>query len=227
MPVSPTVTWQRPSDAELASATRTLQHALDDEQRAVRALVEFYDPSGNYAARSFLDVAPNDPFDIVPADLLAITLLDVTAEPRAVRLMLDAGETRDVIVGVLRDIPRDADLVDADATVLEAASALHIHVKAALGKNPWVIASKLCARKRPALFPVRDSVIVAQLGLQNRDHRIDWLVFRHLLSDDALRTRVRDLSDRAGAELDIPLHDVPELRLIDTLLWMIRPAHRS
>jgi len=32
-------------------------------------------------------------------------------------------------------------------------------IKSTLGADPWVTTSKLCARKRPALFPVRDKPV--------------------------------------------------------------------
>jgi hypothetical protein len=48
--------------------------------------------------------------------------------------------------------------------------AVYSPVKQALGNpevkrtNPWVTASKLCARKRPHLFPVREKVVCTLLS---------------------------------------------------------------
>ena len=68
------------------------------------------------------------------------------------------------------DIP-DCDLANAGIRALTAMQQHYEAVKQALSadtvKNPnaWVTASKLCARKRPDLFPVRDKEVCDYLGL--------------------------------------------------------------
>jgi hypothetical protein len=75
--------------------------------------------------------------------------------------MLNGGSTRDALLRKLVDIP-DCDLASAGIPALTAMVELYEAVKRALSaetvRNPnaWVTASKLCARKRPDLFPVRD-----------------------------------------------------------------------
>ena len=71
---------------------------------------------------------------------------------------------------------------------LLAMAELHHALKRALSPpevtkpNPWVTDSKLCARKRPDLFPVRDSVVCAYLGLidPKGNYEVDWQVFLHV-----------------------------------------------
>jgi len=193
-------------------------------------MAQFYDPSGKYAGLTFHTLppaAPPDPADddLTAADLLAITLMDVDATPWAVRQLLQEGEVRRAVLAVLRDVPTTVDLAGASQDELDAAVRLYRALKAGLGGvNPWVTASKLAARKRPALIPVRDSVVTDLLGLPSRDVRQDWPVFRHLLVDADVVAGLRGLAATATADHGAPdLAAVPDLRLLDTLLWM-RPA---
>ena len=128
-------------------------------------MAQFYDPSGKYAGLTFHTLppaAPPDPADddLTAADLLAITLMDVTATPLAVRQLLEDGKPRQDALEALRRVPTTVDLAGASPAQLDAAVRLYRALKAGLGGvNPWVTASKLAARKRPALIPVRDSVV--------------------------------------------------------------------
>lgn len=71
---------------------------------------------------------------------------------------------------------------------MEAAAALYAVVKAQFSDgNMWVSASKLCARKRPRLIPVRDSVIVAGLGLPDVDFGEDLLIMGAALESQEIR----------------------------------------
>jgi len=133
-------------------------------------LARYYDRSGNYAGASFVETAPNPVNDIVASDLHAVSLLSVTIGPGATRRFLEPGTVRDHLLASLGSVP-DKDLADADAEDLAAVARLYEAVKASL-RDPtsrtsdrWVTASKFCARKRPRLFPVRDSVVCNILGL--------------------------------------------------------------
>jgi hypothetical protein len=97
--------------------------------------------------------------------------------------------------------------------------------------NHWVFAAKLCARKRPALFPVRDNVVCRYLsGWQNlagsSEHatqgRLGWFssdiqVFANIASDEFLRRSLLSIQDQA-TKRDIRVDTLP-LRLLDVLLW--------
>ena len=113
----------------------------------------------------------------------------------------------------------------ADDTTLLAMAELHEELKLYLApsqskaKNPWVTTSKLCARKRPNLFPVRDNVVCSMLGLGN-SYQLDWQVFRRLMQASDLRERLDEIVDRAaerGAETGSPNN---RLRHLDAILWM-------
>jgi hypothetical protein len=163
--------WQLPPPDLLVEAERKALQAMrtDGPYPAPDRLARFYDADGDYAGASFAQLGPVDPMDITPTDLLATTLLSVRIRPGAARRMLHSGRTRDNLLRKLSDIP-DCDLANAGIRALTAMEQLYEAVKQALSadtvKNPnaWVTASKLCARKRPDLFPVRDKEVCDYLG---------------------------------------------------------------
>lgn len=221
--------WTEPTAATLDGARRAVDARLRSPDAAQR-VATFFAPSSDYAGLTFHTLPPvpvdAEHDDLTAADLLAVTLMEVTASPRAVRHLLEAGEHRDRVLAALRNVPTNIDLPTAAPTHLDAAAELYAALKSGLGgRNKWVTASKLAARKRPALIPVRDSVVVALLGLPNRDFRSDWLVFRHLVEDKDLVARLHVVAATATAEHDAPdLSGVPDLRLLDALLWMRPPV---
>ena len=183
--------WQPPPPDLAADAKQKAMEALrtDGPRAAQHRLARFYDTDGDYAGASFAQLGPIDPIDITPADLLATTLLSVRIRPGAARRMLARGDTRDILLRKLRDMP-DCDLANAGSPALTAMEGLYEAVKQALSadtvKNPnaWVTASKICARKRPDLFPVRDKEVCNYLGLtQWRNYQVDWQIFRSLIGD--------------------------------------------
>lgn len=190
--------------------------------RASELLVAYYNPSGRYAGGTFLDLKPNPAYEITPTDLYALSLLDVRAKPRGGRRLLESGPHRDRVRAALKDkrLPQKVDLRTADDETFAAAEELYIAVKTALGDNPWVTASKLCARKRPRFFPVRDNVVTVRRLELGKSWLIDWKVFQHLLNDssleDMLAKRLLDANEISGS---VAITD-PPLRVLDVLLWM-------
>lgn len=87
-----------------------------------------------------------------------------------------------------------------------------------------MVASKLCARKHPALIPVRDSAVVEVLRLGSRpNYKTHWLVYRFLLRDQAVAASLSSAAMDAVQIHGAPdLADLPSLRLLDSLLWMTR-----
>ena len=126
----------------------------------------------------------------------------------------------------LRDLP-DCDLANAGSPVLTAMEALYEAVKQALSadaveSNAWVTASKLCARKRPDLFPVRDTEVCDYLGLTPwRNYQVDWQIFRSLIGDPDIIAAIDMMSKAtvaaaAGRQLQA---DRSRLRLLDAAIW--------
>lgn len=225
---------ERPADWPDASGHFERAHtltmtALTGEMSRDR-FTSYYRTDGNYAGVTFLDVGPVDNYAITSGDLLALMTLNVSTPSYAIRQLLGPTRTKEAINRCLleRELPIDADVRFARASTLRAMERLYLQVKPALSqsdvhqKNAWVTASKLCARKRPDLFPVRDRIVCEYLGLlKNGNYQIDWQVFRYLISRRDVRDSIDLLVDHAmrlsGVELGSP---VRYLRHLDVALWM-------
>jgi hypothetical protein len=189
---------------------------------AVEDLGLYYRTEGNYAGRTFLDAPPVVANEFTAADLFAVSLLQVSVHPRAARLFLDPGPDHDTLITLLTSIPPDLELADAEESTYLVMARLYQKVKAILGKDPWVTASKVCARKRPRLFPVRDKRVRMLLGLyEYLDYTIDWQVFSHVMRQADVVHRLAELKEDAEGECedDVSLDPYP-VRHLDVLLWM-------
>jgi hypothetical protein len=217
---------REPEPHQLSRATEAARSAIGHPD-APELLRRYYDPTSGYAGPTFLDLDPNHPRDLTATDLYALSLLDVRATPLAGRRLLQAGEHRERVLTALAspDLPASADLLTASPATFDAAETLYLAVRDALGQMPWVATSKLCARKRPHFFPVRDSVVTELVLGLGQYYLVDWKVYRHLLADrklmgdlGAVTARASELSKRSGGIAD------PPLRVLDVLLWMTAPA---
>ncbi|WP_239072475.1 DUF6308 family protein [Streptomyces bauhiniae] len=153
--------------------------------------------------------------DVVTAeDLVAVQMLSVTV-PERVSLDLLEGDLGQQMSKLLREIPCELDMVDAEAEELESGSAAEwawdlLDAQYGVG---WVKAGKLLARKRPRLLPVYDRVVRCVLGSPSSF----WLDLHRALRADgrALHHELLDLRERAG----VP-KTVSALRVCDVVLWM-------
>ena len=216
----------------MTATTALLANALDiactavAHPRAGQLLHDYYDPAGDYAGATFTHLAPNPPGDITATDLYALSLLDVQAGPRAGRRLLEPGEHRSRVVEALSAsaLPGGADLTTAGPGTWAAAETLYLAVRDALGARPWVTASKLCARKRPRFFPVRDNVVTRLVLGGGTDYLVDWEMYRHLLRDRDLAAGLTNVVSQAHAlPGDITIDD-PPIRVLDIVLWMTAPT---
>jgi hypothetical protein len=202
---------------------------------AVDRLAAYYDRDRAYAGTMFLDAEPNDPFVIEPSDMYAITVLSMDLDVRLGRVLIDPGETRERIRRGLRGLDPTVAITDLEhgeggsAETLRRMFDLYHQLKTLLGDhtNRWVFASKMCARKRPLLFPVRDNLVCSYLGggraLKSGDgwpgdFSIDIQTYAylstHLQVDSALNSLRGELGER-GLRVDLE-----KLRLLDSALWM-------
>lgn len=222
--------WEVATPDQLERGLRAALGALN-APGVVDNVARYYDRDSNFAGATFLDLDPVDPYAVTSGDLLAITLLSVQAEPQAVRRLLEMTATNRELRHLLTEehLPLDADLAMASAATLEAMAAFHGAAKQALSldsttnKNPWVTASKLTARKRPDLFPVRDSVVCKYLGLQDgrQNYEVDWQVFRHIIQNDEVRRRLDSVVEEAATREGVNIgHPNRRLRHLDVVLWM-------
>jgi hypothetical protein len=224
--------WQQVAAEVTENAVAAALEALatDSSRPAPARLANFYDRSRNFAGATFVNLAPVDPDDITAVDLHATTLLSVEIGPGATRRLLDSSSTRTQVLDALADVP-DKDLLVAGPADLLSMEVLYGAVKDALSDpstanpNAWVTASKLCARKRPELFPVRDNLVCAHLGLlptgTRGDYQVDWQVYRALIGDHRVIGAIDALNPLIKAEArDRRVQtDTGRLRLLDAALW--------
>lgn len=226
----------------VVTATREALEALRDERTPAR-VAEYYDPTTDYAGATFAQLEPNDPDAITATDLLAVTTLAIDIRTSALRKFLQTEDNARNLKDKLRALPNKR-LEETDEADFAAMGEFYDTVKALLSRsdanfsNPWVTTSKLVARKRPGLFPVRDSVVCAYLGIDRlRDYAKDWYVFRELMRNGDIVDELGRLPDRVreAAAKQIPsrdeatpsrdeeepslILDTEPLRLLDAVLW--------
>lgn len=221
--------WAPVPDGALARAkAQTLAALAPDGPRPVGPrLAAYYALDGDYAGASFAQLFPNDPFDLTATDLHAVSLLSVRVGPGATRRFMSLGPVRSALLAALREVPT-VELEVAGADDLAAMARFYDEVKVHLGEpttassDRWVTASKICARKRPQLFPVRDSVVRDLLDLTRYgDYQIDWQVFRALVQDPEVTHAIESAlhaADQARANRDLVI-DLEQLRVLDAALW--------
>lgn len=161
--------------------------------------------------------------DVVTAeDLVAVQTLSVTVPAEAALDLLE-GTLGAQLSDLLRAVPADVDLAEADTADLAPGSpadkAWHL-----LEDQPgvgWVTAGKVLARKRPRLLPVYDRVVRCAVGRPPSF----WLALQAALhaDDHALHRELVTLRQAAG----VP-ETVSVLRVLDVVVWMRHRAdHRE
>ncbi len=148
---------------------------------------------------------------------------------------MNPGPLRTRVANYLHRLPTSLSLSDAEPAHLSNMHALYDDIRSMLpplgnrATNQWVFASKLCARKRPMLFPVRDSKVCTYLAdnqrMDNKAARLgtfirDIQVFAHLITHPKVVQRLTDLRARLDKEQPSWLFDWCDLRLLDAVLWM-------
>lgn len=149
-----------------------------------------------------------------PDDLLAVSLLSVNVSARASIQIL--GDRASLLTSLLKEIPTDLDLADADDDHIgDRSPATHLwNELRRLDRCGPVTTSKLLARKRPRLIPIRDKVVLQELDHPGVGF---WRDLRATLreNDGELAVHLAKIGERA--DLD---HDVSVIRIFDVLVWM-------
>lgn len=156
-----------------------------------------------------------------------MSLLNVKVGPGAARRLLDNERWRTAICRCLKAVPSTAGLVGAATCTLGPAGELYETIKQALkdptaaSSDPWVTASKLCARKRPFLLPVRDGKVRELLGIKKPySYRLDWQLYRELIRDSEVVGLLSAATSEATAPIGAPVGIAdPLLRVLDVALW--------
>lgn len=212
-------------DSELSNRALAVAREIASADDAVDQLARYYTVESDYAGATFAGLTPHDPNRVTPTDLLAATTLSVDIPPITIRRL-----TADTTVA-----RRAAELLESldPALGIEAAEARapqmaefyelvksSLHTVGSKTSNAWVTASKICARKRPRLFPVRDTVVTNRLGLK-QSYPDDWPVFAALMTDEDLGHRIDAAVLEANSREGVDVGDTTlRLKHLDVLLWM-------
>jgi uncharacterized protein DUF6308 len=199
------------SDSVPAAAQR-LRDGLEVPGLA-SALAVYYSPGSGLAGRSFSFLGANPRDAITADDLLAVSLLDITWRPGAVRDLLE--NRAELLSELLAGIRSDRDLWEATDADLAAIDPMWQALVGVEGVGT-ATASKLLARKRPRLCPVSDKVAVQAVGVPGST----WAALRALLSDPAARTAIERLRPASAP-------DVSLLRILDVAIWARHSPSRA
>jgi len=180
---------------------------LLDDPRSPALVAEYYDPAKNFVGMTFLDLAPNDPFAFGPSDLYAVTLLlpKRYLGVSIARRLLPGGDLAVHASALLARIPVGVPIWDATERDLEWAYELWL-LLCSIDRVGSTAAGKLLARKRPECIPIIDRVLRTRLACEQDTY---WKTFRCILQDPARRAKISALAPH-----------IPELRVLDTLMWM-------
>jgi hypothetical protein len=231
-------TWPRVDDETRRLALGQVYDALDLAAApgagadVVTRLARYYATDGDFAGALFLDLEPNTPDVIGEADLLAVTTLSMRLPARLVRVLLRPSETRNEVHRLLRSLDTDIPITDLQPGMLATMWELHHLLKTTLStetreSNWWVFAAKLCARKRPDLFPVRDNAVAEYLaaglprGLRSGrvgNFSIDLQLYAWFMTDSKVTTQLHWLYDLLAKTRGVQ-PDTHPLRLLDAALW--------
>ena len=233
--------WEPAPEEMLRTAEAKTLEALSVERvhpngAASTPAEQYFDPAGNYAGATFntVDRAAAAWLVVNPADLLAVSLLNMDIRPRQARLLLEDGPKRASVNAALARVPHDVALTEFGSGNRDFAMVLtrlqELYVELLTTPDPtsksWVFASKLCARKLPHLMPVRDNVVCEYLAdeplrtAEGMAHfEVDMQVFAYLMSVPEVRTRLRDMTGRLRRLYGVWFEAVPDLRILDVVLW--------
>lgn len=198
-----------------------------DADAALPLLTRYYavrpDRSPRYTGARFETIAAlnDDPNTLGPADFVAVSLLSVNV-PKEAAIRLLADEAAEQITSLLRDIPADVAIVDADSDALTADSpAGELWEKLRFGRDGVgrTTTSKLLAAKRPQLLPIWDSFVEQATGLDTKDY---WRKFQSVLV--AHDRRIWNWLIELKAEVPNIPDTVSPLRVLDVVLWMLVDA---
>lgn len=168
-----------------------------------------------FAGSLFDTFGENHPHRIGSDDLLALNLLDVPVNAIAIRRLLG----NDDLNRALQQIDCTTTLWDmkGDSQLEKSANEFWSLLLNVPGFGPTRV-SKLCARKRPHLVPIHDSVILRVMGLPKSG---TWDIMRAVLRDTERVERIRAL------DLTIFGYTPTVLRLLDVAAWMVGSNSKS
>jgi len=166
--------------------------------------------------------------EVTISDLLAVSTLNINLEPKQLRRFLTEEPKQTAVNKALAALPLNVALTELStgqqdtAQLLVQARTLYDELRRtpSPSSNRWVFAAKMCARKRPELMPVRDTVVCKFLadsaklrsGEAMGNFVVDFQVFAFLFSNEVLRNNVTTLKNRLRERYGPVMDKVPALR---------------
>jgi hypothetical protein len=204
------VSQPNPRLARPESAIDRLRACIDDDA-AIALVTAYFDPSSGFAGATFDTLGTSRPNEFDAHDLLALNLLDERLSSTAIRWLLST-EGTDVMRPLLEAIGSDAELgAPGDSEALASAEAAYSRLTS-LGGVGSTKATKLLARKRPALVPILDTVVRSVVMAPQGQY---WATFQAFMGEKRHRARLEQVKRRAGIPDEITL-----LRVLDVAIWM-------
>jgi hypothetical protein len=194
--------------SEIGEKTLTEQIKKILEKSFTKKLVRrYFNPQINepFSGSLFHTLGINDANRFGNDDLLSLNLLDESVSARQIK-ELTTGKF-DQLLHALCD-SYDVTQLDGDAykpaiEIWDALSEIH-------GFGPTRV-SKLLARKRPNLIPIRDSIVNKQLQIEGYSW---WKSLAATMRHSDVKESLEDLCQ------PIDMCDVPHLRVLDVAIWM-------
>ena len=213
---------------EAAKNAITIVNGVLSDLGTPARLAQYYDRETGYAGSTFVGLGENHPTAITAEDLLAVTTLSVSIGCRPIRRVLEDDEVKRDVANGMRELPVGP-LGEMDDDGKQAMSEFYELVKRTLAtpgvpdSDRWVTASKIAARKRPDLFPVRDNVVRNGLNIMRfGDYRVDWPIFQRIITDEGVIRQLKSLPAQikdCANERSVDLDGEPLLRLLDAAMW--------
>lgn len=167
----------------------------------------YFNPQGHegFAGNYFHTLGVNDPNQFGNDDLLSLNLLDEPVSAPQIRALTSGSYDE-----LLRHIDSKADITHLDGHLYENADQLYKALRKLRGFGPTRV-SKLLARKRPDLLPIRDSIVNSKLQITGYSW---WKSLAATMRQDS----VKALIDQVTPLTDV---DTPSrLRVLDAAIWM-------
>jgi glucokinase len=175
-----------------SAPTRAVIERDLDEPSLVDRLTDYYAADSSACGVNFLDgTETRDASSITGGDLFAVTGLGLTVVPRVARRLLTD------TVGYVPIARLLAEPQLAVGSTLDAATPDTLHVMRELHdamlsvtEGDALLASAICARKRPELFPVLEPSVLRRLHLSDSSVLACWRTLRATLAGPELRSRL-------------------------------------
>jgi hypothetical protein len=171
------------------------------QPQTAQLLDAYFDPQRRFAGDTFLSLGRRDGGDPNPdsfevPDLLAITLLDVSVGPAAMRTLLHDDVFRNEVGSMLVNVPLDKDVWEVDLGPEGPAWQLCEVLDGRLYGVGEAIGTKLLARKRPRAIPIVDRVVHAFVPPDV--HRSRWGTISAYLANPSVQVAVVGLAVALG-----------------------------